>query len=433
MTAHEIMSRSASCLYLSRLAAVAVVFFMFLISLAPLPVLAQGAGVQRSYIDPFPTGDRYRIVVIGDSLADGLWGGLYRTFEDDATLEFINRAKPSSGLARTDNYDWNAELDKLFKDETYQIAVVMFGANDAQGIRKGKESFKLGTEGWRDAYGQRVEAIVKKLRAKNIATYWVGLPIMRSPSQSADAEAMNDVYREKAFINGAKFDDTWTGFTDETGRFSAYGPDMSGQVKRLRADDGLHLTMRGYHKLAHFVETDLRKDLAAAKAERNIPLAGTEEEQAKVMGRQVTPAEPVEEQAEQAPTVTKVTIPQTETAASGAPEGEEQAVEMAIAPPQSQVGEVSVIRPVISATTLEAARSLGTQGAAALLESEIIKSDLPGGLTAVATISAVTDLSLSSSRPRLPLTQRPYYKVLVKGEQLKPKTGRGDDFSWTGG
>ncbi len=431
MTARETMSRSASCL--SRLAAAAAMLPLVVACLAPLPVLAQGAGEQRSYIEPFPTGDRYRIVVIGDSLADGLWGGLYRTFEEDATLEFINRAKPSSGLARTDNYDWNAELDKLFKDETYQVAVVMFGANDTQGIRKGKESFKVGTEGWRDAYGQRVEAIVKKLRAKNIATYWVGLPIMRSPSQSADAEAMNDVYREKAFINGAKFVDTWTGFTDETGRFSAYGPDITGQARRLRADDGVHLTMRGNHKLAHFVETDLRKDLAAAKAERNIPLAGNEEEQAKVMGRQVTPAETVEDEVEQAPTVTRVTIPPTETAVSGAAEGEEQSVEMAIAPPQSQVGEVSVIRPVISATTLEAARNLGAQGGPSILESEIIKSDLPGGLTAVATISAVTDLSLSSSRPRLPLTQRPYYKVLVKGEQLKPKTGRADDFSWTGG
>ncbi|MGV1014674.1 MAG: hypothetical protein ACOYB4_06860, partial [Methyloceanibacter sp.] len=93
-----------------------------------------------------------------------------------------------------------------------------------------------------------------------------------------------------------------------------------------------------------------------------------------------------------------------------------------------------VIRPVITATTLEAAQSLGTEGPnAQSLESEIVKGELPNGLTAVATISAVTDLSLSSSRPRLPLTQRPYYKVLVKGEQLKPKTGRADDFAWPGG
>src|SRR5206468_8932312 len=114
------------------------------------------------------------------------------------------------------------------------------------------------------------------------------------PDQSTDAEMMNEVYREKTFINSAKFIDTWNGFTDESGRFSAYGPDMTGQVKRLRADDGVHFTMRGYLKLAHFVEKELRRDLSLAKNERNIPLAGNEEEQAKVMGRDVVPAKSAE-------------------------------------------------------------------------------------------------------------------------------------------
>ena len=67
------------------------------------PSMAQGTPpVQRSYINPFPNGDRYRVVVLGDSLGDGLWSGLYRAFEDDATLEFIQRSKASTGFARTD-------------------------------------------------------------------------------------------------------------------------------------------------------------------------------------------------------------------------------------------------------------------------------------------------------------------------------------------
>ena len=60
----------------------------------------------------------------------------------------------------------------------------------------------------------------------------------------------------------------------------------------------------------------------------------------------------------------------------------------------------------------------------------MITSELSNGLTAVATLSSVSDPSLASSRPRLPLSQRPYYKVLIKGEQLKPKAGRADDFTW---
>jgi hypothetical protein len=48
----------------------------------------------------------------------------------------------------------------------------------------------------------------------------------------------------------------------------------------------------------------------------------------------------------------------------------------------------------------------------------------------VATISAVNNLSIASSLPQLPLAQRPYYKVLIQGEGLEPKSGRADDFSW---
>lgn len=385
------------------------------------PALAQQGTppVQRSYINPFPNGDRYRVVVLGDSLGEGLWSGLYRTFQDDPTIEFIQKSKPSTGFSRTDTFDWNNELDQLLKNDSFQIAVVMFGA-EAQPVRSGKEWLKVGSEGWREIYGQRVETFIKKLRAANVAVYWVGLPIMRSPGQSADAEAMNDLFREKAFINGAKFIDTWNGFIDESGRYSAYGPDMTGQVKRLRADDGVHFTARGYVKLAHFVEKDLRRDLNLAKIERNIPLAGTEEEQARVMGRPVVPGR---------------SDPEPAPAPAAAPAVPGEATAEAAPPPQnpqlqeSNVGEVSVVRPAMD-QAMQTAQSLAPQTqAAAVPEVEMITSELPTGLTAVATLSAVTDFSFNS-RPRLPLHQRPYYKVLIRGEQLKPKAGRADDFSW---
>ena len=397
-------------------------------SLAPTPALAQGVEFQRSYIEPFPKGDRYRVVVLGDSLGDGLWSGLYRAFEEDTNLEVVNHSKPSSGFVRIDNYDWSNAVDDVLKDETYQIAVVMFGANDDQAIHSGKELLKPGTDAWRDVYGQRVEAFIKKLRAKGVAVYWVGLPVMRSPDQSEDAETMNEVYREKSFINGAKFIDTWSGFTDESGRYSAYGPDMSGQVRRLRADDGVLFTPRGYLKLAHSVEKEVRRDLSLAKLERNIPLAGSEDEQAKVMGRLVTTATTPAPSEKMAKALTpEPAEPQEGEAAATEPQSSEPSASQ----DQNKVGEVDVIRPAISATTLEAAQGLTPQGAAASLpDNENIASDLADGLTALASISLVNDPSVASSKPRLPLTQRPYYKVLIKGEQLKPKAGRADDFAW---
>jgi hypothetical protein len=429
------MSRIVSCLRAGRIApglVAAVSSFALLILGLLLASFTQAAAqsadeFQRTYINPFPGGDRYRIVVLGDSLGDGLWSGLYRAFEDDTNLEFVKRSKVSTGFVRTDSYDWNNELPDILKESPYQVAVVMFGANDAQAIHSGKDWLKPGTDAWREVYGQRVEAFIKKLREAKLAVYWVGLPIMRSPDQSDDAEIMNEIFREKAFINGAKFVETWSGFTDEAGRYSAYGPDMQGQVRRLRADDGVHFTMRGYLKLAHFVEKEIRHDLSVAKLERNIPLAGAEDEQAKVMGRVVTLAKPPAPAAAETPTA-----PTADGAADAAPDVAQGQNPEQSAPPvqQSKVGEVELVRPIISATTLEAAQSMTPQGAAASMpDSETISSDLDDGLTALASISSASDLS-GSSKPRLPLTQRPYYKVLIQGEQLKPKAGRADDFTW---
>jgi uncharacterized protein len=392
--------------------------------------------MQHSYINPFPTGDRYRILVIGDSLGDGLWQGLYRAFQEDKNLEFINRSKATGGLVRSDSNSWESQVIDILKNDSFQIAVMMFGANDDQAIKTGKDWLKVGSEPWRQAYGERVEAIIKKLRAANIAVYWVGLPVMRSPDQSADAEMMNEVFREKAFINSAKYIDTWNGFTDESGRFSAYGPDMSGQVKRLRSDDGVHFTERGSLKLAHFVEKEMRRDLSLAKLERNIPLAGSEEEQAKMMGREVAPrkradADQPAESAAPAPDQSDTTAQSADapTSADGAASGD-AASDTTPAMQQNTVGEVSVVRPAMD-STLQAAQGLLPQApASSLPEPEMITSELGNGLTAVATLSSVTDFSLNSSKPRLPLSQRPYYKVLIKGEQLKPKSGRADDFAW---
>jgi uncharacterized protein len=384
--------------------------------------------VQRSYVNPFPTGDRYRVLVIGDSLGDGLWTGLYRTFEDDNTIEFVKHTRGNGGLV---SGSWESDLNDALKDGTYQIAVVMYGANDDQSIKVGKDWVKVGSDAWRQAYGERVEAVIKKLRAANLAIYWVGLPIMRSPTQSADAEFMNEIFREKTFINGAKYVDVWNGFMDEGGRFSAYGPDMTGQAKRLRADDGVLFTMRGNVKLASYVEKELRHDLTVAKQERNIPLAGDVDEQAKVSGHgfSAVPSSPSPAAGDEAAAESAQPAPQASTPAQVAAQ-EQSAPDQAAAMKQSQVGDVSVVRPAID-TALQTAQQVlaPPAGAAAAPESEIT-SELGNGLTAVATLSSVTDISIASSKPRLPLSQRPYYKVLIKGEQPKPKAGRGDDFTW---
>ena len=51
----------------------------------------------------------------------------------------------------------------------------------------------------------------------------------------------------------------WDGFVDESGRFNLQGPDFEGQIRRLRASDGVHFTKAGARKLAHYVEREIRR------------------------------------------------------------------------------------------------------------------------------------------------------------------------------
>ncbi len=431
------MTRHTYCAARSIFAAAVTALVLLVYGTAPGWAQA-GAELSRSYINPFPEGDRYRLVVFGDSLGDGIWSGLYRAFEKDQNIETIKKSQASTGFARPQSYDWNAALKQILAEEKFHIAVIMIGANDAQPIRTKEGLLKLGSDEWRETYGQRIEDFTRQLKAKNIAVYWVGLPIMRSPKQNEDMQVLNEMFRERAFVNGVKFIDTFNAFADQFGRYSAFGPDLSGEVRRLRVDDGVHFTMRGYEKLAHFVEREIRRDLNFAKAERNIPLAGDEKEQERALGRVANRGQRAGQAGAPANRLGRPSgdqQPANEVAPSApASEHTKQGDGQQPAEPEKEsvkVEGVAILRPPLHEAALNAAQGLApTNVAGSMPEGETIANELGDGLTALATVSPVNDNSLLVSRSRQPLTDRPYYRVLIKGEQLAPKDGRADDFSW---
>src|SRR4029078_6238434 len=93
---------------------------------------------------------------------------------------------------------------------------------------------------------------------------------------------MNDIARERAYLNGIKFIDIQAHFADEGGNYTPYGPDITGKQRLLRGADAARFTPAGNRKLALFVEQEIKRDLNQAKNERAIPLAGNEAEQKRV-------------------------------------------------------------------------------------------------------------------------------------------------------
>lgn len=374
---------------------------------------AQGAPLSSSYITPFPQGDRYQIRVIGDWYGAGLTSGLQDAFKGDASVQIEDMSRSGFGLVRAGQGGLPAEIDKMLSGAPVHAVILMLGANDRSSLISGGKHAQPGSEEWKDLYGKEAEKIVKKLRNSNIAVYWVGFPVMGSPGFNEFALAVNDAVRQAVFVNGAKFIETSAGFTDQTGAYSAWGPDISGQTKRLREGDGVGLTPAGYRKLASFVEISLRRDLAQARAQRSIPLSGDEEEQARVVPRNTTPAKGMP---------------------SGDPAGPASAWKPEALAGKTDTGKPATGKAEVPATPaqLAAKRDQAAFAETGVPQGELILAELGNGLTSIAVISPVTDLSIREIQRQTPLAERLYFKVLSKGEALPPKEGRADDFRWRG-
>src|SRR6185503_12053925 len=109
----------------------------------------------------------------------------------------------------------------------------------------------------------------------------VGLPAVRGAKATSDALFLDALYREGAAKAGITYVDVWDGFVDEGGRFLQQGPDFEGQIRRLRAGDGVHFTQAGARKLAHYVEKEIRRAMTPSgpiaiplPVEPNAPDAG---------------------------------------------------------------------------------------------------------------------------------------------------------------
>jgi len=205
---------------------------------------------------------RYFVAVLGDSLGQMLAQGLTEAFEDRPEVAILRKAKENSGLVRDDYYDWNKAAAALLSGgEKIDFAIMLIGSNDRQALRDASGSYEPRTPEWQTAYAQRIEAIAAQFRDKKIPLLWVGLPIMKNAALSADAMAFNEFYRAYAEKAGAAYLDIWEAFADEAGQYTAAGPDINGQIVRLRTGDGVHFTKAGARKLAHFVEPAIRHNL----------------------------------------------------------------------------------------------------------------------------------------------------------------------------
>jgi uncharacterized protein len=284
-------------------------------SRAPSPKKAEAKDEQ--------TGPTTSIVVMGDDMADWLGYGLEDVFSDTLEIRIIRKNKLNSGLLHYDakgDLDWWHVARDTLAQEKADYVVMMLGIGDRQAIRvkdlakeadtrakdqqakdqaakdpqakdrqakdeaekkDGQKPAKTSdtddgtpsaqrakktvspaefrSEEWEKIYSRRIDDTIAALKSKGVPVIWVGVPSLRGARSSSDAAYLNELYRARAERAGIKYVDVWDGFVDEAGKYSNYGPDYEGQVRRLRSSDGVFFTKAGAIKLARYVEQELSR------------------------------------------------------------------------------------------------------------------------------------------------------------------------------
>lgn len=430
----------------SPLAALLLRGILIVALLIAVPALAeaQEEGTGASFLDPFPPADVYTVLVAGDDYAEGLQAGMTEAFAGDARVQLRPKSAPFSGLMRPDFDDKLQAFGDDLKKDPVAIAVVMVGAWDRIGVRDSAGNrVMVGTPAWKKEYAARADRLLRTLRQAKVAVYLAGLPGGPQMGANEDAQMMNDILRERAYLNGAKYIDTFADFADENGGFSQWGPDITGKIVRLRLKDGVYFTPAGNQKLAHFVERELRRDLNQAKANRNIPLAGGEDEQARINPdkARLAPEGGSKAQPGAAPAMAGGMGPAGDKS-DGAPaqaastDGEQKADNGKIslrttnAAGREETITVDILRPAISAQVVQLVTRRESPDKPSQMGATLT-DHIPGGLTVMSSVTPDAGSGTpGQGGPKLSAAQTPYFRVLFKGERLPAEPGRADDVSW---
>jgi hypothetical protein len=292
------------------------------------------------------------VLVFGDSMADWLGYGLEDAFSETPEIGVIRKPRTNRGLIKTegrDGYDAVAAVRDMLANERPDYIVMMIGLADRTSIRdrprpvqtpaakqapvqaqpgqqtakpaeqpqappaadaeaggeepaimpptheagpSGSTIHQFRTDKWAELYAKRIDETIAVLKSKGVPVLWVGLPAIRGTRSTADMVYLNDLYRDRAGKAGIAYVDIWDGFVDENGNYVNQGPDFEGQIRRLRAGDGVHFTKAGARKLAHYVEREIRRVMLTRGAPVAMPVP-TEKETPAVAGKPGAPTRPV--------------------------------------------------------------------------------------------------------------------------------------------
>lgn len=232
----------------------------------PQPTTASGKPRPKPTDKPLPkpyAGHPMHLYIAGDSTAGIPGMALVNLSNDTHLIKPLLDYRISTGLVRPDFFSWPAQLQRQVKAFDPGAVVVMWGANDNQGVQTSSgKVYEFGSRGWEKEYRKRVRDAIAILFDGGVRRiYWVGQPIVPDSTYDRQIRLMNDIFRGAAKKHpGVQYIDAYEVLSDGGGGYAQYLRDDKGEMQQVREADGEHLTYAGGMRLAKVV-------MAAIKAE----------------------------------------------------------------------------------------------------------------------------------------------------------------------
>ena len=210
------------------------------------------------------------IAFVGDSMADGLWGAMFRRLGKDKCLaekiKLFRRAKNGTGLTRLDKFNWVDEIGKIEDESNPDLFVGSFGVNDREGIvEKDKRAIAYPSAAFDARYTEIVEDVLHAALQQGGSMLVIGLPIMMKEVANADAQVKNKLFEAAVKAVGsdkAGYVQPWSSGANPE-KYEPYLPNSDNAMVLVRAPDGVHFTSAGYDMV---LETIYPSILASLKA-----------------------------------------------------------------------------------------------------------------------------------------------------------------------
>ncbi len=212
----------------------------------------------------FDANHRLRVYIAGDSLGV-VPGQEYLNLVTGVNAITVPNGvdtKISSGLSRPDYFDWPNRILSQVKSIDPNAVVLTFGANDDQAVQAPDGTkYGFGSPGWVKEYRRRVGGLMDAIVSQGRTVFWVGVPVVRDPARWAHYQLIDQISSSEAAARPGKvfFIDTTPVVAGPHGEYEDYLPDSSGQLRRVRSADGIHVERPGGRLIAEAILARMRE------------------------------------------------------------------------------------------------------------------------------------------------------------------------------